>query len=170
LPYSAQSFDVVLSQFGLMFFTDRPQALREMLRVLTPGGRFAIAVWDCLDNTPAYAAEVALLARFAGQRAADALRAPFALGERQALEALFASLARPSFTITTRHGTGQFPSIRSMIEADLRGWLPVMGVVLAEDVIGRILREAEDALRHHVAADGRVVFDASAHIVTGTKA
>src|SRR5687767_9228938 len=34
LPFPDQSFDTVVSQFGLMFFTDRRQALREMLRVL----------------------------------------------------------------------------------------------------------------------------------------
>jgi hypothetical protein len=28
-----------------------------------------------------------------------------------------------------------FPSVRSMVEADLRGWLPVMGVVLTEHQI-----------------------------------
>jgi hypothetical protein len=56
-----------------------------------------------------------------------------------------------------------------MVEADVRGWLPVMGVVLTEDVIGRILTEAEDALRPYLAADGRVVFASSAHIVVGKK-
>ena len=39
LPFEDESFDVVVSQFGLMFFQDRPAALREMKRVLAPGGR-----------------------------------------------------------------------------------------------------------------------------------
>jgi len=56
-----------------------------------------------------------------------------------------------------------------MVEADVRGWLPIMGVVLAEAVIGRILTEAELALRPHLTADGKVVFATSAHIVAGTK-
>lgn len=50
LPFPDESFDAVVSQFGLMFFTDRRQALREMLRVLVPGGRLAVAVWDSLEN------------------------------------------------------------------------------------------------------------------------
>lgn len=50
LPFPDRSFEAVASQFALMFFADRRQALREMLRVLTPGGRLAIAVWDSLDN------------------------------------------------------------------------------------------------------------------------
>ena len=42
LPFADASFDAVLSQFGLMFFDDRVAALREMHRVLKPGGRVAI--------------------------------------------------------------------------------------------------------------------------------
>jgi len=43
----------------------------------------------------------------------------------------------------TPMGRANFPSIRSMVEADLRGWLPVMGVDLPEDLILAILAEAE---------------------------
>src|SRR5262245_2671177 len=43
LPFDDGSFDAVLCQFGLMFFTDRDQAVHEMARVLRPGGRLAVA-------------------------------------------------------------------------------------------------------------------------------
>src|SRR5262245_6199314 len=39
LPFEDGSFDAVVSQFGMMFFADRGRAIREMLRVLIPGGR-----------------------------------------------------------------------------------------------------------------------------------
>ena len=71
--------------------------------------------------------------------------------------------------ITTHHGTAQFPSIRTMVEADLRGWLPVMGVVLSEEQIGRVLQEAEQALSSYATADGRAAFHLSAHVVTAKK-
>ena len=38
-------FDVALCQQGLPFFPDRPGAVREIRRVLRPGGVFGIAVW-----------------------------------------------------------------------------------------------------------------------------
>lgn len=169
LPFSDQSFDAVVCQFGLMFFTDRRQALREMLRVLTPGGRLVVAVWDSLENIPAYACEVALLNRIAGRQASDALRAPFGLGSRQSLAKLFADAGADSVEITTHHGAAQFPGVRAMVEADLRGWLPVMGVILTEKQIGHILQEAEQYLSAYVTAEGRVTFDTSAHIVSGIK-
>jgi ubiquinone/menaquinone biosynthesis C-methylase UbiE len=45
LPLDDQSFDVVLCQQGMPFFTDRPRAAAEMLRVLRPGGRLGLSVW-----------------------------------------------------------------------------------------------------------------------------
>jgi SAM-dependent methyltransferase len=40
------SFDIVYCQFGLMFVPEPIRALREMRRVLRPGGRIGIAVWS----------------------------------------------------------------------------------------------------------------------------
>jgi SAM-dependent methyltransferase len=169
LPFPDQSFDAVVSQFGLMFFEDRRQAIGEMLRVLATGGRLAVAVWDSLDNIPAYATEVALLGRMAGRQAADALRAPFILGNRKNLATLFSEAGTTSAEITTHHGMAQFPSTRTMVEADLRGWLPVMGVILSEEQIGRILQEAEQVLSSYATAEGRAVFPVSAHLVIARK-
>src|SRR5688572_12161452 len=80
LPFPDQSFDAVISQFGLMFVPEPAVALREMMRVLAPGGRLAVAVWASLSDTPAYAAEVAVVERLAGSAAGAALRTPFVLG------------------------------------------------------------------------------------------
>lgn len=169
LPFPDASFDAVVSQFGMMFFRNRPAAIAEMLRVLKPGGSLAVAVWDTLENSPAYAVEVALLERVAGRAAADALRAPFVLGHRRELAALFEKAGASSPKIGTRTGTARFPSIRVMVEADLRGWLPVMGVALSEQQIAQILSEAESELAPFVGQGGQVVFDSPAHIVTGGK-
>ncbi len=137
LPYPDESFDVVVSQFGLMFFTDRLQAVREMRRVLTSQGRLAVAVWDSLDHTPGYAAEVALVERIAGERAANPLRAPFLFGDKEKLAALFKSAGVSDVSIVTHHGVARFPSIRSMLDADIKGWLPLMGVTLSNEEVDR---------------------------------
>jgi hypothetical protein len=153
----------------LMFFNQQA-ALREMMRVLAPGGHLSAAVWDTLEHTPAYAALVALLDRHAGARAANALRAPFVLGDRNELAALFARADMPDVDIVTQHGTARFPSLRTMVEAEVRGWLPAAGVMLSASQLDEILDDAEKVLGVYVNADGSVTFDSPAHIVTARKA
>lgn len=50
LPYADRSFDVVVCQFGVMFFADRVAAYREVRRVLRPGGTFLFNVWNGLED------------------------------------------------------------------------------------------------------------------------
>lgn len=45
LPFDDQQFDRVTSRLGLMFFSDLPEALREIRRVLKPGGQFTTVTW-----------------------------------------------------------------------------------------------------------------------------
>jgi SAM-dependent methyltransferase len=164
LPFPDGSFDAVVSQFGLMFFTDRVGALREMWRVLRPQGRLAVAVWDRLDHTPAYVDFVALLARLFGAEVADGLRAPFALGDSVALLELFASAGARDAKLATASGTVRFPSLEAWIEADGRGWLQ-----LDDAKFEALLAGARHSLARYAAADGKVAFAMPAHVVTATK-
>jgi SAM-dependent methyltransferase len=50
LPFDAASFDVVVCQFGVMFFPDRPHGFREARRVLRPGGVFLFNAWDRIEE------------------------------------------------------------------------------------------------------------------------
>ena len=52
LPFAAAQFDAVFSMFGLIFFPDRARGLRQMLRVLAPGGLACIASWQPMDRFP----------------------------------------------------------------------------------------------------------------------
>ncbi len=50
LPFAAESFDVVVCQFGVMFFDPKASAFAEVHRVLRPGGRFVFNVWGDLED------------------------------------------------------------------------------------------------------------------------
>jgi ubiquinone/menaquinone biosynthesis C-methylase UbiE len=50
LPFADETFDVVVCQFGVMFFPDKGAAYGQALWVLKPGGRFVFNVWDRLEE------------------------------------------------------------------------------------------------------------------------
>jgi SAM-dependent methyltransferase len=50
LPFADQQFDLVVCQFGVMFFPDRPAAFREMRRVLAPAGRLLFSTWGAIET------------------------------------------------------------------------------------------------------------------------
>src|SRR5579864_4396922 len=52
LPFPDSTFDAVISRFGVMFFPSPLDGIREMLRVLKPKGKLALAVWASLDQNP----------------------------------------------------------------------------------------------------------------------
>ena len=167
LPFANATFDAVVSQFGLMFFEDRVAALREMWRVMRPGGRLAVAVWDALDHSPGYAAMAALLQRLFGSRIADELRAPFVLGDPPALRGLFMRAGIAEVEIRTPDGTARFPSIQSWVHTDVKGW--TLADLIDDAQYERLLQEAERELSPYVERAGTVAFRAPAHIATAHK-
>ena len=50
LPFPEASFDALICQFGVMFFSDKSKAFSEAHRVLRPGGVFIFSVWDRITD------------------------------------------------------------------------------------------------------------------------
>lgn len=164
------SFDCVVSQFGLMFFNDRQQAVREMHRVLKPGGRLAVAVWGSLEANPAYRDIAALIGDKLGEAAAEAERLPFSMGDPKATTSLLEKSGFVSIDVDTITEDAAFPSVRQMVEAELRGWLPLFDIHLDEAAIEDVLAAAEVDLAAYATDGGEARFPATANVVSAQKA
>lgn len=85
------SVDVVLCRWGYMLLADPPAALAETRRVLRPGGRVALAVWDAVEHNPwASLPMQELLARELAPAPAPGAPGPFALGDSERVRELLA--------------------------------------------------------------------------------
>jgi ubiquinone/menaquinone biosynthesis C-methylase UbiE len=164
-----ETFDSVISQFGMMFFQDRQKSTDEMFRVLKPGGTLAIAVWRSVEHNPAYADIIALLEEQVGTAAADALRLPYSLGDSDEVRAVLENSGFSDIAVDAKTETASFPSSRQMIEAELRGWLPLFDIMLDEDRIGEVLVASDETLGKYAVPSGEAAFPTSAHIFTARK-
>lgn len=99
LPFADASFDVVTCQFGLQFFADRLGGLREMHRVLAPGGRVAISVWQELDQNPVDQILVEAVQRHAGPDAILSTAVAHSLGDANDLQNLVTSAGWREVTV-----------------------------------------------------------------------
>jgi SAM-dependent methyltransferase len=166
LPFDDYSFDAVLCQFGLMFFDDRARALREMRRVLRPGGRVVVAVWDGLDRSPGYAALAASVERCLGPEVARPIRDSFALGDVAEVRSLLDAAGFAAVSAASVDATARFPSLRDWVDAEVRGWV---GTGFTERDYAVFVEDAQVALRPYEGPDGSVEFTLPAIVGTGSR-
>jgi ubiquinone/menaquinone biosynthesis C-methylase UbiE len=93
LDLQDNAFDAVICRLALMLIPHLQQALREIRRVLKPGGKFAALVWSTPENNPLFSLPLAIVSKYARgapshQPDAFALSDP-AVFERELTEAGF---------------------------------------------------------------------------------
>ncbi|TAJ19557.1 MAG: methyltransferase domain-containing protein [Dehalococcoidia bacterium] len=88
LAFPDASFDVVVCQFGVMFFPDKALAMREARRVLKPGGTLLLNTWDSLDRNPFARITNETLAMLFPHDPPTFFHMPFSYSDRTAIRAL----------------------------------------------------------------------------------
>ena len=166
------SFDAVVSRFGITFFPAPVLAIREMLRVLKPRGRIALAVWHFAHRNPFHYTISRAVERYVDQPALaedapDAFRyaAPgklcSVLSEAGAAEASERLLP---FSIRAQVSLEEFWTLRSEMTERLRNGL----AKLPTEQMAEVRREAIEALRAYSGEHG-VNLPAEVLIVSGRK-
>jgi hypothetical protein len=164
LPFADATFDAVCCQLGLQYFPDRELAVREMARVLAPGGRVVVMVWREIDRSPGFAALAEALGRTVGADAEAVMRAPFALGDADVLTTMLKRAGLRDCAIRAETGMVRFAAVASFVRSQVGG-SPLAPIVISApaDAREQLVREVERALDPHV-DDGRLAFPIEAHV------
>jgi ubiquinone/menaquinone biosynthesis C-methylase UbiE len=172
LPFPADTFDAVVSRFGVMFFPSPVAAVREMLRVLKPGRKLALAVWHLAERNPFFYTLSRVIERYVDSppSAPDAPD-PFRFASPGKLRDVLAEAGAmaPSerllqFTVQAPISVEDFWILRCEMSEKLREKV----AMLSREQLPEVKREALDALRGY-STDRGMSFPAEVLIVSGTK-
>ena len=151
LPFADAAFDVVLCQFGVMFFPDRVAGYREARRVLKPGGRFLFNVWDSLQHNPIPRVVVdAMAARYPKNPPRFLARTPHGHHDagvirRELAEAGFPSPVIATVTLQSRAPSALDPAIGFCQGTPMRGEIEALdpsGLAAATEAAAASVRSA----------------------------
>src|SRR5829696_2125341 len=160
LPFPDEFFDVVICQFGVMFFPDKARAFAEARRVLRSSGQFIFNVWDRIDhNDFADAVTRAVGALFPDDPPRFLARVPHGYHDPSVIAQ---DLTRGGFTLPARSraASPRMPAVAYCQGGPLRGEIEARG----PSRLGEATDVATAAIAHRFGAetvDGKI----QAHIV-----
>jgi ubiquinone/menaquinone biosynthesis C-methylase UbiE len=171
LEFPDNTFDAVVSRFGVMFFPSPVAGVREMLRVLKPGGKLVLAAWHFSESNPYHDTLTRIVERYTGTPSA----APDAPGPFR--------FASPGKLLEVVQQAGADSAAEYLLRFDIRAPISVekfwnlrvdMGLrdklsTLSAEQVAAIRTEALQALREYASPAG-VSFPGQVLIVSGSKA
>ena len=159
--------DAVLCRWGYMLMADPATALSETRRVLRPGGRVALAVWDALERNPWAALPAQALAEHSlGAPPQPGLPGPFALADPQRLLGLLEDAGFAEVRLETLPVSRRQASFAEFWETTLDISRSFHDAVLSrpEPEVTAIRATLARLLEPYTAADGTLDVPGSSHV------
>ena len=170
LPFPDDRFDLVVCQFGIMFFPDKIRATAEARRVLRREGSYLLVIWNQIErNLASLTATQAVASLFPNDAARFLERTAYAYADPALIEHDLRAAGFTDIELETVERRSRLGSAREAAIGFCQGSL--LRLLIEEQGPGALERAtdaATEALRQFEGPDG---FDApmSAHVVTATK-
>lgn len=169
------SFDVVICQQGLQYFSNPKAAVRECRRTLTDGGRVFLSTWRSLEHAPLFEALVETETRHLRTLGVsyEELAAPFSMDSADESRALLETAGFAQITIREIPVEVRFPSAARFVEDVEIAYASLMPQFVEdpeafEDFVNKVEHDMRPIVERHRDGDG-VRFAMKAQGVTGRR-
>jgi SAM-dependent methyltransferase len=152
LPFENQAFDIVFCELGFMFFPDRAAALKEIWRVLKPGGRMGIMVWGALEHCPGQVAILQAWTKLVSPEQNANLDPMHSMGDPTILQSLLEPAGFKEIDVQANTGSMRWPSAEFLA----RSYGAIGGVSAEEPLRTAIIRDVESAMEAYICPEGLV--------------
>ena len=157
LDLDDEHFDAVISRVGLIYFPDQQRALREIHRVLRPGGRLSAIVYSTAERNAFFSIPITVIRRIAGLPApAPGLPGPFSLGGPGVLESAYTTAGFEDVDVRPFDAPLRFPTAAECVRFE-RESFAALHAMLANVTTAdrdRAWREIEADLRRFESREG----------------
>ena len=167
--FDGAGFDVAISRFGTMFFSDPAAAFANLARALRPGGRLVLLVWQRYEDNPWMQAIDAAVDD--APRRPEPGMDPFSLGDAPATRALLEGAGFRDVRLDDVHEPVLYgPDVDAALEI-------VLGFVrsreafrrLGDDAAARTVARLRETLAAHRSDERGVALDARSWLVTARR-
>ena len=170
LPFGDAEFDLVVCQFGSMFYPDKVRGHAEARRVLRNGGHYLLAIWDRIErNALSHLANESLRGQYPDDPPRFMERGPYSYSDAAQIEGDLREAGFDSVTIETVESMSRSPTAEEGARGLVYG--SPMGIELEEygpDALDRVYDDLLRSARRYEGPDGFAA-PMAAHIVTATK-
>jgi len=132
LPFDSSSFDLVVMQFGIMFFPDKEQGLKEIYRVLKTGGKLIYNTWNRAETNEAIHEGRVIIESYFGADPPIFYNVPFSMYDDRELTTLTRRAGFKSITTTLVKKEGVSPSAVDLAKGMVEG-NPVYHAIIERD-------------------------------------
>jgi SAM-dependent methyltransferase len=157
--FTPESYDLLTSRLGVMFFADPVAAFRNLIRALRQGGRLVMAVWATIDENIHWKIPFEIAVRHIGPPAPQPPHAPgpHVFGDRDYLRGILDAAGFGAIAIETRRFQVRGDTAAAMAEHAAQSGLVqrLLDEKQADETTREaIIRDIEAAFASHVTSEG----------------